>query len=80
MTEFQFRGCNSRCPKFVSIRVHWWLVFLRPLFRVSSNSEMRFCSVQFERLPRFAINRHAAEIPFLWIVRRPKRHAEFIRK
>ena len=36
-----------------------------PLFRVSSNSEMRFRSVRVQRLPRFAIDRHAAEVPFL---------------
>lgn len=27
--------------------------------------EMRFRSVRVQRLPRFAIDRHAAEIPFL---------------
>ena len=46
-----------------------------PLFRVSSNSKCVFVlaapslgvggSVRVQRLPRFAIDRHAAEIPFL---------------
>jgi len=27
--------------------------------------EMRFRSVRVQRLPRFAIDRHAAEVPFL---------------
>jgi len=46
-------------------RERLFLVTCHTSLFISDEFEMRFRSVWLQRLPRFAINRHAAEIPFL---------------
>ena len=67
----------NRGPKF---RIFLLSLAITCHFSGQFEFEMLFRSVRVQRLPRFAIDRDAAEVPFLWIVRRPKRGAEFIRK